>query len=855
MWLPLVLVIALVLMSSSPVDARSKPAGRLKRFAHPSTLSIDILPRRQDQSFESFNKRDPHPHPSTLRYSDSFRLVLAAFDDTFHLHLRPNDHLIHPAARITHYTIDPLTGESVISHTEPLLRETVKAYEGEVVHGDLSATRMFEDAAGGVYSPFRKDRGWARIMVHSQGDPESGLPPVFEGAFTVDGIVHHIVTKDNYMRTKHPLDPEDSDYGFEELDSQLVIWRDSDMALHGDDSSKPKLCGHDNLAYNSDSDLNPALSKSQPEAYNLGLLGNVSFARPDEDWNLSRRDDVAGGGMGTNFINNIGQITGCSTTQRILYMGVAADCKFVSQYGTAQNATQRILNDWNSATALYKSTFNISLGIVEMQVQDPTCPSTVNQSMAWNVDCSSVELDNRLSLFSQWRGAKGDDGVGLWHLMSGCPTGTEVGIAWLGTLCMSTTSGSGNSVSSGTGVSTAGLTEWQVISHEIGHNFGAIHDCADGCSTSDQCCPMSASSCDANSQFIMSPVSQSGEHDFSPCSLGNICSLLGGQNGKVDSSCLADASSATRQTISLQMCGNGIVEAGEDCDPGSNTTSNCCDSNCKFKNNAVCDPASSPCCTGQCTFAPATQVCRPSKDSKCDTAEMCTGNSSACPADVMSSNGQSCGSNGLACASGQCTSIALQCQNVGSSLGLKQACPNHGDTSCRISCQDPNQSNACVQLNSLLIDGSPCGYAGTCFNGSCKAGSALDTAKAWYRENLQIAIPVTIVVGIIVLLLLWACVRSILGCCSGRRAPRSVNPNTPNFANVRHQRLASSEASAPPLLPVPTYISQGGGPRGNRLSRQGPPPVVPRSSRPHRTPSNRSNWIDESTYNGPRVTS
>ena len=27
---------------------------------------------------------------------------------------------------------------------------------------------------------------------------------------------------------------------------------------------------------------------------------------------------------------------------------------------------------------------------------------------------------------------------------------------------------------SGTGVSTAGRTEWQVVAHEIGHNFGAI---------------------------------------------------------------------------------------------------------------------------------------------------------------------------------------------------------------------------------------------------------------------------------------------------------------------------------------------------------------------------------------------
>ncbi|THU87752.1 zinc metalloprotease [Dendrothele bispora CBS 962.96] len=849
-------VVTLVLsFSSVVVNASSKPAGRLKRFVHPSTLSVDILPRRHDQSFDNFVKRDPHPHPSTLRYSDSFRLVLTAFDDTFHIHLRPNDHLIHPSARITHYAIDPLTGESVVSHTEPLLRESVKAFEGEVVHEALSEDRMLEDIAGGLYAPFRQDRGWARIMVHSVGDIDAGIPPVFEGAFTVDGVVHHVVTKDNYIRTKHPLDPENAT-GFEELDSQLVIWRDIDMMPHQEESpsSQPKHCGHDDLPYNTDSELNPALKKVVPEAYNLGLLGNVSFARTDDDWSLSRRDDVAGGGMGTNFAGSIGSSNGCPTTQRLLYMGVAADCVYVSQFGNSQNATERILTDWNSATALYKSTFNVSLGIIELQIQNPQCPTTTNSSMAWNVDCSSVELDNRLSLFSQWRGAKGNDSVGLWHLMSGCPTGTEVGIAWLGTLCKQDTSGSGNSISSGTGVSTSGMTEWQVVSHEIGHNFGAIHDCTDGCSNGDSCCPLTTSSCNAQKQFIMSPVADPGERNFSPCSLGNICNsgtLLGGQNGQVDSSCLVDASNPSHKLISLQMCGNGVVDDGEDCDPGLNT-SNCCTSDCKFSSGAVCDPDSSPCCTGQCSFAPATQTCRPSKDSKCDTAEMCTGNSSACPADVFSPNGQSCGGDGLACASGQCTSVALQCQNVGSSLGLSKACPNHGDTSCRISCQDPTQSNACVQLNSLLIDGSPCGYAGTCINGSCKSGSALDVAKAWYRDNLQIAIPVTVVVGIIVLLILWGCIRSLLRCCSGRRAPPSAYVGTPNYANVRHQRLASSETSAPPLLPVPTYIggaSNNRMSRGSRLSRQGAssPPTVPWNSRPQRT-----NWVDESTYNGPR---
>ena len=148
----------------------------------------------------------------------------------------------------------------------------------------------------------------------------------------------------------------------------------------------------------------------------------------------------------------------------------------------------------------------------------------------------------------------------------------------------------------------------------------------------------------------------------------------------MNTTCLLDPDQA-RKTISLQMCGNGIVEAGEDCDPGTGVVSNCCNADtCKFTNGAVCDPTGSSCCTQSCTFAPASQVCRPSRDPKCDTAEYCTGNSSTCPTDITAPNGefssayavflmssllsdvhqqgQSCGDNKLACASGLCTSVS-----------------------------------------------------------------------------------------------------------------------------------------------------------------------------------------------------
>jgi choice-of-anchor A domain-containing protein len=64
-------------------------------------------------------------------------------------------------------------------------------------------------------------------------------------------------------------------------------------------------------------------------------------------------------------------------------------------------------------------------------------------------------------------------------------------------------------------------------------------------------------------------------------------------------------------------CGNGIVEAGEQCDGGS-------------------------CCTSTCTYSSSSTVCRPAV-SQCDVPEMCSGSSSSCGADVNYGFETSCG--------------------------------------------------------------------------------------------------------------------------------------------------------------------------------------------------------------------
>ncbi|KAA1468447.1 hypothetical protein DENSPDRAFT_814694 [Dentipellis sp. KUC8613] len=856
--------LAVIFVSCLAAVAGSSASSRpLKRLAHPSTLAIEIMPRPRTHG--SLTSRSPDPDSTTLHHSDSFRLTLTAFGSTFHLHLRPNEHLIHPSARIAYTAPD-----GTRTHTEPLLRSAVRAYWGEVVPAHASPARMREDAARVLPRPAgAPELGWARIVVHHQGDVAAGVPPVFEGAFSAGGVVHHVVTKENYLRNKHPLDPEIVEVdGLLDPDAALVVWRDSDVVpLRAGESAPGRMCGHDAHVWNTDPSVNPVLRKAPVSPWR-DPLGALVPAYADM---LYRRDDVAGGGMGSNFADDIGQTGGCPTSQKVVYMGVAADCEYTQHYGSQQNATTQILTVWNTASALYKSTYNVSLGIVELQIQNATCPSSTDPSAPWNVACGNggTDLNQRLSLFSQWRGQKGSDGAGLWHLMSGCPSGSEVGVAWLGVLCQQSASAQSGQSVSGTAVTTAGRVEWQVVSHEIGHNFGAIHDCTSGCNSTSGCCPLSGSTCDSNSQFIMSPVAEDGEMKFSQCTLGNICTLIGGQTsaGKLNTSCLVDPD-PNRQTISLQMCGNGIVESGEDCDPGKGSNSTCCDaSTCKFRSGSQCDPANSPCCTSQCQFAPSSQVCRPAKDSQCDTAESCSGSSAACPADVFAANGKSCGGGGLACASGQCTSIGQQCQMQGASMNLKQACPNQNDKSCKVSCQDPSNADRCVVLDSTLVDGSPCGFGGTCQNGNCNPGSLLDTVKSWYKQNLQISIPVTIVAGIVVLIILWGLFVCVRRCCRGDRDVRLTYPSQPPAQRIPSYPtvppLATMAPRGGPSAPAPAFA-----PTTRPLSSAvAPPATVPVALRPGgRDPNpnhgrsgssgsmnngSRSQWVDAAQWNGP----
>ncbi|PIC21340.1 hypothetical protein B9Z55_026207 [Caenorhabditis nigoni] len=196
------------------------------------------------------------------------------------------------------------------------------------------------------------------------------------------------------------------------------------------------------------------------------------------------------------------------------------------------------------------------------------------------------------------------------------------------------------------------------FAHELGHTFGMDHDPND----KDVCyCPMP--------RCIMNP--QSGHMEvWSECSVKNLAS---GFNRGIDL-CLFNEPG---QKPSDAKCGNGIVEAGEECDCGPLKCDNdCCDgSTCKLIGEAQC--ASGDCCDLKtCKPKPRATVCRAAVGI-CDLDEFCNGETNDCPADFFVQNGANCPGRDLEfCYEAGCGSRNDQCAKLWGPTG------HNGDDNC-----------------------------------------------------------------------------------------------------------------------------------------------------------------------------
>lgn len=686
---------------------------------------------------------------------------LSHFDLTLELHrdgtrikleLEPNHDILADDAFVQYINTD-----GSLTDGEPIHRHEHKVFRGRALVG----------SGKGRWTP----SGWARVTVRQDGED-----PLFEGAFSVGHDKHHIELQSTYSAKKRPIDASielrDRDY--------MIVYRDSDMMRmqpeHPDlRRSLPAStgCGADKLDYNAD------LTNS---IFPFGIgedEGRWGVTSLNSLFGLSKRQSdvggISGNTGGVNLKSTIGDTSGCPKTKKVALIGVATDCKMTEHFSDNTTVTAMVaakdyvINIVNTASSLYEESFNVSIGLRNLTINKESCPTSDNEATPWNVDCASGNLTWRLNEFSKWR-ADNQDSNAYWTLMTACATNSEVGVSWMGQLCTSDLTSDGSSSVSGANVVVGNVgSTWQIFSHETGHTFGAVHDCdsqtcTEGLEASSQCCPLTSSTCDANAQYIMNPYASTTMTNFSDCTIGNICSALG--RNSIKSTCLTDNRGVT--TITGSQCGNGIVEAGEDCDCGGTEACGdnaCCDpTTCKFKSNAVCDDSNDSCCSS-CQFSSSGTVCRASTG-VCDIAETCTGNSSACPSDQYQKDGTSCGSSGqgLACASGQCTSRDYQCRSVlGTMLNSNEswACGNTNAPSCMIVCGAPQiaeeyGSATCIEMNQNYLDGTPCDSGGHCNNGQCKGSSV----GGWINDHKNIVIGICVGVGCLILLALLYCVTS-----------------------------------------------------------------------------------------------
>ncbi|CAG8512136.1 7004_t:CDS:10 [Ambispora gerdemannii] len=825
----------------------SKPLTYLEFVGNPI---IERLPRDR---FEIHNAhRDPVKDSPSLRHDDSMRVQFVAFNQTFNLHLEPNLELYHAEAKITYHH------SNNTSSTIRLLPEDHRLYKGIVLGIDSTEKRLVEDIIGLkrhslfeelAYSP--GVLGWARIHVLDDGNlSEYGTNtrhPTFEGTFSYENDLYHIKSIENFHSIQYPEDPEIPNPSARHQSHRfatMVIYRDSDIK-HSNLSKRANTltdrqvqgCAMDDLPFNVD--LNNDYRKMRKEWAFQYNQGQISTNEEDSLWNLN-----FAGFRFSRASNESTKLTkrqtaaGCPTARKINYMGAAADCTYVKKYGSQDAARKQILSDWNTASAVYESTFNVTLGLISLDIRDGTCPSQLDQTSLWNRECAdSYSINNRLSDFSSWRGTKGDDGTGLWHLLTTCSTGTKVGVAWLGQLCETKVTQQnteyGLASVANTGVSSASKDEWKVVAHEVGHGFGAIHDCMSfDCPCTDcQCCPLSSSTCDANAQYIMNPTSNSVSNSFSPCSINDICSAYPNLG-----TCLGDP--GNKKILSEAMCGNGIKEDGEECDCGTETecaNDPCCNgSTCKFKAGAICDDRNDLCCKN-CTIRAAGTVCRPAISS-CDLAEVCNGTSAMCPTDAHVSDGSSCGGNGLACAGGQCTSRDAQCAARGSRSGITKSCKISSD-GCTITCANPGDSRSCLELSGSFVDGTPCGYGGKCSKGSCQSGSFGNTVSSWIDQNKKIIIPVAAVLGLMILC-------SIIQCCCGcfKRRGKPSRQRVLSQERVNPAYNISGAYSVPASSPTRQYSTNWVDPTPyngltpNQQSFHSPPTTAPPTTAPPYSP-------------------
>ncbi|XP_076011839.1 disintegrin and metalloproteinase domain-containing protein 10 [Genypterus blacodes] len=394
---------------------------------------------------------------------------------------------------------------------------------------------------------------------------------------------------------------------------------------------------------------------------------------------------------------------------------IQTDHLFFKRYGTREAVVAQISSHVKAIDSVYKGTDfrgirNINFMVKRIRVnttddeKDKSNPFRFsNIGVEKFLELNSEQNHDKYCLAYVFTDRDFDDGV-LGLAWVGAPTGSSGGICEKSKLYSD-----GKRKSLNTGIITVQNYNSHVppkvshitFAHEVGHNFGSPHDSGEDCTPGESKMPDKKEL----GNYIMYARATSGDkrnnNKFSSCSIQTINYVL----EKKKDSCFVESGQP--------ICGNGLVEEGEECDCGykDECKDQCCHNaeesegtRCKLKPGKVCSPSQGPCCSEQCTFKGANEQCR--LVSECADEGRCNGATAQCPTSEPKANLTTCHKDTQVCIEGLCTGsicvkFGLEVCTCASEDGKDEAAEL-----CHVCCMEKMKPNTCSSTGSEKLNGS-----------------------------------------------------------------------------------------------------------------------------------------------------